>query len=542
MADEAEASPSPPPDRSIAYTYQGPDLRGHAEQLKAKREEFLAMGGLERIERQHEQGKLTVRERLDQLFDADSFTEFSLLAHQQSAAPSMQGKVTPADGCVCGVGHVDGRRVAVIAYDFTVMAGSIGMVGELKATRMRELALRERIPLVWLIDSAGARIQEATGSMFARTGDLFREQVIMSGVVPQVAAMMGPGAAGTAYIPGLADFVPMVRGTSHMALGGPPLVKAAVGEDVTAEEMGGSAVHTKVSGVADLEVADDDECLRVVRRYLGYFPSSNLDKPPVASSEDPADRLCEELYDIVPANPRQAYDMRKVVASLVDDGDFFPMKPDWAKNLVTGFGRFAGQPAGIVANQPLVLGGALDVNAADKAARFVWLCDAFNIPLVFLMDCPGFLVGSAVEKQGIIRHGAKMLFAVAEATVPKVTVVLRKGYGAGYYVMNGRAYEPDLIVAWPTAEISVMGPEGAVNIIFRKQIEAAGDKDAQDAARNQLVATVRDQINAYIAAGWSFVDDLIDPADTRSTIIRGLELGETKRVERPWRKHGVLPV
>jgi methylmalonyl-CoA decarboxylase subunit alpha len=432
--------------------------------------------------------------------------------------------------------------VAVIAYDFTVMAGSIGMVGELKATRMRELALRERIPIAWLIDSAGARIQEATGSMFARTGDLFREQVVMSGVVPQVAAMMGPGAAGTAYIPGLADFVPMVRGTSHMALGGPPLVKAAVGEDVTAEGMGGSAVHTKISGVADLEVADDPECLRVVRKYLGYFPSSNLDRPPRVETDDPVDRRCEELYDIVPANPRRAYDMRKVVASLVDDGDFFAMKPEWAKNLVTGFGRFGGRPAGIVANQPMLIGGALDVNAADKAARFVWLCDAFGLPLVFLMDCPGFLVGSAVEKQGIIRHGAKMLFAVAEASVPKVTVVLRKGYGAGYYVMNGRAYEPDLIVAWPTAEISVMGPEGAVNIIFRKQIESAGDKGAQDAVRNQLVSTVREQISAYIAAGWSFVDDLIDPADTRSTIIRGLALAESKRVERPWRKHGVLPV
>jgi acetyl-CoA carboxylase carboxyltransferase component len=542
MADEAVPASASPPDRSVEYSYEGPDLRGHAEQLRSRREESLGMGGPERIERQHEQGKLTVRERLDLLFDPDSFTEFSLLAHHQSAAPSMQGKSTPADGCVCGVGLVEGRRVAVIAYDFTVMAGSIGMVGELKATRMRELALRERIPIVWLIDSAGARIQEAAGSMFARTGDLFREQVIMSGVVPQVAAMMGPGAAGTAYIPGLADFVPMVRGTSHMALGGPPLVKAAVGEDVTAEEMGGSAVHTKVSGVADLEVADDEECLRVVRKYLGYFPSSNLERPPQVGSSDPMDRRCEDLYDIVPANPRRAYDMRKVVASLVDDGDFFPMKPDWAKNLVTGFGRFAGRAVGIVANQPTFLGGALDVNAADKAARFVWLCDAFGIPLVFLMDCPGFLVGSAVEKQGIIRHGAKMLFAVAEATVPKVTVVLRKGYGAGYYVMNGRAYEPDLIVAWPTAEISVMGPEGAVNIIFRKQIEAAGEKEAQDAVRNQLVATVRDQINAYIAGGWSFVDDLIDPADTRSTIIRGLELGETKKLERPWRKHGVLPV
>jgi acetyl-CoA carboxylase carboxyltransferase component len=536
------AEPSRDPERmQVTLTYSGPDLSGHAEALRAKKEEFLGMGGPERVERQHAQGKLTVRERLDRLFDPSTFTELSLLAHHQSSSPAMQGKHTPADGCITGIGETDGRRVAVIAYDFTVMAGSIGMVGELKATRIRELALRERIPLVWLIDSAGARIQEASGSMFARTGDLFREQVHMSGVIPQVAAMMGPGAAGTAYIPGLADFVPMVKGTSHMALGGPSLVKAAVGEEVTAEEMGGSEVHTRISGVADLEVADDDECLRAVREYLSYFPSSNLERPPVAAADDPPDRRCDDLLDVVPANPRQAYDVRKVIGSIADHGAFFPMKPDWARNLVTGFARFGGRAAGIVANQPMMLGGALDVNAADKAARFVWLYDAFHIPLVFLMDCPGFLVGSAVEKQGNIRHGAKMLFAVAEATVPKVTVVLRKGYGAGYYVMNGRAYEPDLIVGWPTAEISVMGPEGAVNIIFRKQIETAPE-DQRDAVRNQLVESVREQINAYIAAGWSFLDDLIEPGETRSAICRGLRIAEGKKVERPWRKRGVLPV
>ena len=539
---DAPAAQAADPGPAPRLTYEGPDMRGHAEQLAEKRAKFREMGGAERIVRQHEAGKLTVRERLDLLFDSGSFAEFSLLAHHQSSSPQMQGKLTPADGVVTGVGRIDGRRVCVIAYDFTVMAGSMGMVGELKASRMRELALRERIPIVWLVDSAGARIQEAAGSMFARTGDLFREQVVMSGVVPQVAAMMGPGAAGTAYIPGLADFVPMVKGTSNMALGGPHLVKAAVGEDVTAEEMGGSSVHCKVSGVADLEVADDEECLAVVRKYLGYFPANNREPPPVVEPADPVDRVCDALLDIVPANPRRAYDMRKVVTEIADDGDFFAMKPDWARNLVTGFARFGGRPAGIVANQPMFLGGALDVNAADKAARFVWLCDAFGIPLVFLMDCPGFLVGSAVEKQGIIRHGAKMLFAVAEATVPKVTVVLRKGYGAGYYVMNGRAYEPDHIVGWPTAEISVMGPEGAVNIIFRRQIEAAGDQEQQDAMRNQMVNTVREQINAYIAAGWSFLDDLIRPQDTRAAIVRGLEIGATKTVERPWRKHGVLPV
>jgi acetyl-CoA carboxylase carboxyltransferase component len=528
-------------EERVVYSYEGPDLRGHAEDLQAKKAEYGQMGGPERVERQHSQNKLTVRERIDVLFDEGTFEERGLLAHHQSSSPAMQGKFTPADGVITGIGNIDGRPVAVIAYDFTVMAGSMGMVTEIKATRMRELALRERIPLVWLIDSAGARIQEATGSMFARTGDLFREQVIMSGVVPQVAAMMGPGAAGTAYIPGLADFVPMVKGTSNMALAGPHLVKAAVGEDVTAEEMGGSQVHCKVSGVADLEVPDDRACLAAVRKYLSYFPSSNLVESPLIETSDPIERRSEQLYDIVPANPRQAYDIHKVIVAVVDDGDFFPMKPDWARNLVTGFARIGGRAVGIVANQPKFLGGALDVNSADKAARFVWLCDAFHIPLVFLMDCPGFLVGSAVEKQGIIRHGAKMLFAVSEATVPKITVVLRKGYGAGYYVMNGRAFEPDLIVGWPTAEISVMGPEGAVNIIFRKQIEALPEEERAE-ARNNMVSVIRDQISPYIAAGWAFIDDVIDPADTRRVIARGLESAATKKTERPWRKHGVLPV
>lgn len=524
-----------------ALTYQGPTMAEAVEALAAKKEQYRQMGGPERIARQHSLGKMTVRERIDLLFDDGTFRESGLLGHHQSSSPQMQGKFTPADGVVTGIGDIDGRRVCLIAYDFTVMAGSMGMVGEIKAARMRDIALRERMPLVWLIDSAGARIQEAAGSQFARTGELFREQVAMSGVVPMVAAMMGPGAAGTAYIPGLADFVPMVKGVSSMALGGPHLVKAAVGEDVTEQEMGGSQVHCKVSGVADVEVADDQACLDAIRHYLSFFPSHNQDALPIKASDDPVDRRCEGLYDIVPANPRQAYDVRKVIKLIVDDGDFFPMKPDWARSIVTGFARFGGRPVGIVANQPMFLGGAIDVNAADKAARFIWLCDAFSIPLVFLMDCPGFLVGSAVEKQGIIRHGSKMLFAVSEATVPKVTVVMRKGYGAGYYVMNGRAFEPDLIVGWPTAEISVMGPEGAVNIIGRSILEKIPE-DERDAKRNEMIEAVRAQIGPEVAAGWAFVDDLIDPADTRSVIIDGLKASERKQVDRPWRKHGVLPV
>jgi acetyl-CoA carboxylase carboxyltransferase component len=525
-------------------SYTGPSIKEAVDDLNVRKEKFRGMGGADKVARQHSLGKLTVRERVEKLFDAGTFDEFAMLGHHQSASPQMQGKFTPADGVVTGVGQIDGRRVCLIAYDFTVMAGSMGMVGEIKGARMRELALRERIPIVWLIDSAGARIQETAGSMFARTGELFREQVVMSGVIPQVAAMMGPGAAGTAYIPGLADFVPMVKGVSSMALGGPHLVKAAVGEDVTEQEMGGSQVHCKVSGVADLEVADDDECIAAIREYLSFFPAHNKERPPVraqSQDQDAEDRRCEELYDIVPANPRQAYDVRKVIKVLVDDGEFFPMKGDWAKSMVTGFARFGGRPVGVVANQPMFLGGAIDVNAADKAARFVWLCDAFNIPLVFLMDCPGFLVGSVVEKQGIIRHGSKMLFAVSEATVPKVTVVMRKGYGAGYYVMNGRAYEPDLLVGWPTAEISVMGPEGAVNIIGRSILEKIPEGE-RDAKRNEMIEAVRAQIGPYVAAGWGFLDDLIDPADTRRIVIEGLRNAENKTIERPWRKHGVLPV
>ncbi|MCU1449517.1 MAG: acyl-CoA carboxylase subunit beta [Acidimicrobiales bacterium] len=519
------------------------DWKPLVEDLQTRRERAYGMGGPERIERQRSMGKLPVRERVDELLDPGTFVEYGLLADHMDPALTASGKEhLAADGMVAGIGEIDGRRVAVMAYDFTVMGGSMGAVGERKTARMREVALRWRIPMVWLLDSAGARIQQSTGSTFAGAGALFREQVILSGVVPQVAAMLGHCAAGTAYIPALADFVPMVKGTSSMALGGRHLVKAATGEDVSEEEMGGSAVHNKVSGVADLEVGDDHECLATVRRYLSFFPSHNQESPPVGETSDPVDRRVEELYDIVPTAPRRAYDVRKVIHAVVDDGEFFPMKPDWAKNIVTGLARVGGQPVGILANQPMVLGGALDVNSADKAARFTWLCDAFGIPLVFLMDVPGFIVGSAVEKQGIIRHGAKMLYAISEATVPKVTVVLRKAYGAGYFVMNGTAYEADYIVAWPTAEISVMGPDGAVNIIFRKQLEAIPEGEERTNQRLQYAEEIRKTIDPYIAAGHAQVDDVIDPAETRLAIWKGLQISRTKQLQRPWRKHGVLPV
>ena len=511
----------------------------HVDYLKERRATTNSMGGADRVQRQHGKGKLTVRERLDLLCDGGSFVEYGGLADHMD--PTLGDRSLPADGVVTGVGEVDGRRVAVAAYDFTVMGGSMGNIGEQKVARMRDVAMRQRMPMVWLLDSAGARIQQAVGSTFANAGALFREQVAMSGIVPQVAAMLGPCAAGTAYIPALADFVPMVRGTSSMALGGPHLVRAAVGEDLTDQEIGGADIHTKISGVADLAVETDEECIEAVRRYLSFFPSHNQDPPPMREPSDPAERSVEKLRDIVPTAPRRAYDMYKVIGEIVDDGEFFPMKPNWAKNLITGFARFGGRPAGIVASQPMHLGGVLDVDTADKAARFIWLCDAFDIPLVFLVDVPGFLVGSQVEKQGIIRHGAKMLFAVSEATVPKVTVVLRKAYGAGYFVMCGKAYESDYVVAWPTAEISVMGPDGAVEILFNKQLAAAPEEE-RAALRLQLAEEIRSQIDPYIAAGWAGVDDVIAPEETRSAIIKGLPANRGKKIDRPWRKHGVLPV
>src|SRR5438445_5434796 len=510
------------------------------DDLRQRRSRALAMGGPELVARQRSLGKMPVRERLDLLLDPGTWVEYGLLADSMDPALKESKGYLAADGMVAGVGEIDGRRVAVCSYDFTVLAGSMGAVGEHKTARMRELALRQRIPMIWLLDSAGARIQQSTGSTFAGAGALFREQVTMSGVVPMVAAMLGHCAAGTAYIPALADFVPMVKGTSSMALGGRHLVKAATGEDVSEEEMGGSEVHNKISGCADQEVESDAECLEMVRRYLSFFPSNNLEPPPIVECDDPVDRRAEELYDIVPTAPRRAYDTKKVVSAVVDNGECLEIKPQFARNIVTALARVGGRPLGILANQPMVLGGALDVNAADKAARFVWLCDAFGIPLVFLHDVPGFIVGSAGDKQGLIRPGANMLFAVSEATVPKVSVVLRKSYGAGYFVMNGLAYEADHLVIWPTAEIAVMGPDGMVNITMRKQLEQIPEGKERDAARIAMAEEFRKNIDPYIAAGHAQVDDVIDPADTRLAIWRGLEVSATKTVQRPWRKHAVL--
>jgi len=429
--------------------------------------------------------------------------------------------------------HSDG----VLWYDAFTLTNDLRWV-------VLELALRERIPMVWLIDSAGARLsadpeEAAWISTFADTGYLFREQVVMSGVVPQVAALMGPCAAGTAYIPGLADFVPMVKGRGSMALAGPHLVRAAVGEEVSQEELGGSRVHCRKSGVGDLEVGSEEECISAIKQYLSFFPQSCEQPPPIVPTSDPIDRGDEELLDVLPESNRKPYDMYEVIGRIVDDGVYFDLKPQFAKTMITCLARFGGRPAAIVANQPKQLGGIIDNDSADKAARFINLANAFGIPLVYLMDVPGFMVGTKVEEQGIIRHGAKMLYATANATVPKITVVLRKAYGAGYYVMCGRAYEPDVIVAWPSAEISVMGPEGAVEIIFRKQVEEAEDPDAK---RRELIERFREIIDVYIAAGNDMVDDVIDPRETRVTICRALEMAADKHLSRPWKRSGVVPV
>ena len=393
-----------------------PPLRSLVEDLHERRERARLGGGEERIARQHEQDKLTARERLALLIDEGTFTELGIHGRPHFSQRAMEGKEAAADGVVTGYGKVDGRLVAVAAYDFTVMAGSMGMTGELKVARLRELALTKRIPMIWLLDSAGARIQEAAGSLFAGSGHLFREEVTMSGVVPQVAALMGPCAAGTAYIPGLADFVPMVKGRGSMALAGPHLTKAVTGEDVTQEELGGSRIHTRVSGVGDLEVESDEECIQAIKEYLSFFPSHCEEAPPLGESEDPPDRMDDELIDVLPDSPRKPYDMYDVIGRIVDDGEWFDLKPRWARTLITCLARMGGRPVGIVANQPRHLGGILENDSADKAARFINLCDAFNIPLLFLQDVPGFMVGTKVEAAGIIRHGAKMLHAVASGS------------------------------------------------------------------------------------------------------------------------------
>jgi acetyl-CoA carboxylase carboxyltransferase component len=516
------------------------------DRLHEKREIARQGGGPEKIKRQHDRGKLTARERLNLLFDEGTFCEIGILGGESVESPD-------ADGVVAGYGKIEGRYAGVVAYDYTVKGGSMGQVGEEKATRIREIALKSKFPMIWLLDSGGARIDPKSGfgagggdtarvAIFANTGYLFKEESLMSGVIPLVGAMLGPGFAGTAYIPGLSDFVPMVKGKSFMGLAGPPLVKMVVGEEISENDLGGSQVHCTVSGVGDLEVEDDAACIRAIREYLSFFPPNCDEKPPRREyAGDPEALIDDRVLSIVPENPRGAYNMHRLIKMIVDDGCFFEMKPQWGRNIITGFGRIGGYPIGIVANNPMVYGGVLDINASDKAARQIWLCDAFNIPLLFLSDVPGFMVGSKAEKDGIIRHGAKLIHAVAEATVPKFTIIVRKSYGAGYYAMCGKAFDPDLIVAWPTGEISVMGAEGMVSIFAKKMLDAAPEEE-----RAAMVAGMADLIkphlNVKMAAAQGYIDDIIDPRETRRVLFRALEFTKNKKIYRHPRKHGVYPV
>ncbi len=519
------------------------DMNELVKDLEARRARVRLMGGEDKVARQHGRGKWTARERFAAFFDDGVYFEVGMHGRPMGLS-SGGGDDVPADAVVCGFGKVGGRMVCSAAYDFTVKGGSIGQVGEEKVTRLRSMSLKGRWPIVWFIDSAGARIDPGSGhmdqiSLFAGSGHLFREQVIMSGVVPQVAAMVGPGAAGTAYIPGLADFVPMVKGVGSLALGGPPLVKAVTGQEIGEQELGGSKVHTTVSGVGDVEVEDDAACIALVKQYLSYMPSHCEEEPPIVPCDDSVDRRDEALLTLLPESTRQAYDMYALIRSIVDGGEYLDVKPKFGRSLITCFARIGGRAVGIVANQPKHLGGILENDSADKGARFIQVCDAFNVPLVFLQDVPGFMVGSKVEHQGIIRHGAKMLHVMSAATVPKITVVVRKGYGAGYYVMCGRAYEPDLIVAWPTAEISVMGAEGMLGIAGKKLF---GGAEPEPAMKQAVIDSIQKSIDVYKVGGWGLVDDVIDPRDTRRAIAWGLDLASHKHVERPHRKRGVIPV
>ncbi len=520
-------------------------MREMVADLEKRILEIRKMGGPDKVEKQHSRGKLTARERMAQFFDGGVYFEVGAHGTQMGLAAGPDGKDKPAaDAVVTGFGKVDGRMVCCAAYDFTVKGGSIGYTGEEKVTRLRQMSLRGRWPIVWFIDSGGARIDPGSShpdmiSVFAGSGHLFREQVHMSGVVPQVAAMVGPGAAGTAYIPGLADYVPMVKNIGTLALGGPALVKAMTGQDISEQELGGSKTHSEVSGVGDGEFENDAACIAAVKKYLSFFPSSCEEQPPVLPVTDAIDRRDEALLDLIPESTRKPYDMYKLIKTIVDHGDILDIKPRFARTVITCFARIGGRSVGIVANQPMHLGGILDIDSSDKAARFIQICDAFNIPLVFLQDVPGFMIGSKVEHAGIIRHGAKLLHVMSAATVPKITVVIRKAYGAGYYVMCGRAYEPDLIVSWPSGEISVMGAEGMVGIAARKLF---GPGEPPPEMKKMITEQIQKHIDIYKVAGWGLIDDVIDPRDTRKVVAWGLELARKKVVERPHRKRGVIPV
>jgi propionyl-CoA carboxylase beta chain len=509
------------------------------EDLRKRKVEALQAGGEAAIERQHERGKLTARERIDKLLDTGSFVETDMLVRHQAHGFGIENKRPPSDAVVTGWGTIDGRKVFVFAEDFTVFGGSLGEVMGEKICKIMDLALQTGAPLIGLKDSGGARIQEGASSL-AGYGFIFDRNVRSSGVIPQISAIMGPCAGGAVYSPALTDFTYMVSQTSHMFITGPDVIKAVTGEEVTHEELGGAMSHASKSGVAEFVAADDEDCLEQIRFLLSFIPSNNFESPPYYPPSDDPLRKCDDLVEIIPDSPNKPYDMHEVIGSVFDDAEFYEVHAHWARNILCGFARLGGHTVGVVANQPQVLAGTLDITSATKGARFVRFCDAFNIPLVTFVDVPGFLPGTEQEFGGIIRHGAKLLYAFSEATVPRMTVITRKAYGGAYVVMNSKHIRADVLFAWPSAEIAVMGAEGAVNVIHRRAIAAAEDGAEK---REELIADYVDRFsNPYIAAERGYVDEVIEPQETRKRLVQSLEMLRSKRESIPQRKHGNIPL
>ncbi len=507
--------------------------------LAARQDEARLAGGQKAIDRQHERGKLTARERIEKLMDPGSFVETDMLVRHRSHGFGIEDKRPYSDAVVTGWGTIDGRKVFVFAQDFTVFGGSLGEVMGEKICKIMDLALATGAPVIGLNDSGGARIQEGAASL-AGYGYIFDRNVRSSGVIPQISAIMGPCAGGAVYSPAMTDFTFMVSETSHMFITGPDVIKTVTGQEVTQEELGGAMSHATKSGVAHFVAADDEDCLAQVRYLLSFLPSNNFESPPYFPPTDDPERSCHDLVDLMPDSVNKPYDMHDVIASVFDDGEFFEVQPHWAQNILCGFSRLAGHPVGIVANQPQVLAGTLDITSSSKAARFVRFCDAFNIPLIAFVDVPGFLPGTEQEYGGIIRHGSKLLYAFSEATVPRMTVITRKAYGGAYVVMNSKHIRADVSFAWPSAEIAVMGAEGAVNIIHRRTIAAS---DEPDAKRAGLIADYSEKFSTpYIAAERGYVDAVIPPQETRRKLVQSLEMLRSKRETIPQRKHGNIPL
>jgi propionyl-CoA carboxylase beta chain len=504
-------------------------------QLDEKRAAARLGGGQKRIDAQHAKGKLTARERIELLLDPDSFEEWDMFKEHRCTDFGMEKQTVPGDGVVTGYGTINGRLVFIFSQDFTVFGGALSEAHAEKICKVMDHAMKAGAPVIGLNDSGGARIQEGVASL-GGYADVFQRNVLASGVVPQISMIMGPCAGGAVYSPAMTDFIFMVKDSSYMFVTGPEVVKTVTHEEVTAEELGGAVTHNTKSGVADLAFENDVEALMMLRRLVSFLPSNNRDKPPVVPTEDPSERIEMSLDTLVPDNPNKPYDIKELIVKTVDEGDFFELQPDYAKNIVIGFGRMAGQTVGIVANQPLVLAGCLDIKSSIKGARFVRFCDAFNIPVVTFVDVPGFMPGTAQEYGGIIKHGAKLLYAYAECTVPKVTVITRKAYGGAYDVMSSKHLRGDVNFAWPSAEIAVMGPKGAVEIIFR---EEKGDP-AKLAAREQEYK--EKFANPFVAGHRGFIDDVIMPHETRKRICRSLAMLKEKKLENPWRKHGNIPL